>query len=281
MDDPRIAFELFGRPVQWYGVMFALGFLAAVLHWAWLGRRTERKPGLGSDLGLWIIIGGVIGARAAFVLSDLGYFASNPAEIIRIDEGGLVFYGGFVGGVIAYFITYYFHRKAESTYVLHDTERRDTAWSLGDFTITALPLGHALGRMGCWLNGCCYGSVTDSPLGVLTKFRDATGQVTQEFIRYPVQLFEVAGLLVLYPLTLLFYFKNRVPGRVFTAYMMAYACLRFTNEFFRGDQRLESFTGFDYAQNTAIVMFLIGIPLFWWLGKRHKKIENTLKSEAA
>jgi len=270
MDDPRVIFEIFGRPIQWYGLMFAGGFLAAVLHWAWLGKRTKRPAGLGSDLGLWIMIGGVLGARAAYVLANWkDHFAANPADIIRVDQGGLVFYGGFVGGVTACVIISLFKRD-KSTYTLRGQTRSERTWSLGDFAVTALPLGHAFGRFGCWMHGCCHGRQTDGPLGIPTKFYSDSGQLMETLSCYPVQLFEVAGLLVLYVLTTVFYLRNQIPGRVFAFYTMAYALLRFGNEFFRGDDRLNTFAGLNAAQTTALVLFVAGAALFAWFTRRER-----------
>lgn len=267
MDDPRVIFELFGRPIQWYGLMFAGGFLAAVVHWAWLGKRTKRPAGLGSDLGLWIMVGGVVGARAAYVMANWKeHFSTNLGDIIRVDQGGLVFYGGFVGGVTACVLVSLFKRN-KSTWTLGGRTRKEGTWSLGDFAVTALPLGHAFGRFGCWMHGCCYGRETTSAFGIPTKFYGDNGQLLETLTCYPVQLFEVVGLLVLYVLCTMFYLRNQIPGRVFAAYMMAYAVLRFCNEFFRGDERLATVTGFNAAQTTAILLFIAGGVLFGWFTK--------------
>ena len=92
--------EIFGRPIYWYGVLTAVGFLAAVVHWTRLGRREGRPPGLGSELGIWVMVGGILGGRILYVLTNLSEYA-NPLEMLRIDKGGLVWYGGFIGGVLA------------------------------------------------------------------------------------------------------------------------------------------------------------------------------------
>ena len=92
----RVAFELFGFPVYWYGLMFALGFLAGTTHWGWLGKRTGKPADLGSDITVVIMVGTLVGARSAYILSNLDYFLDNPGKILAFREGGMVFYGGLV-----------------------------------------------------------------------------------------------------------------------------------------------------------------------------------------
>ncbi|MFH0878094.1 MAG: prolipoprotein diacylglyceryl transferase family protein, partial [Lentisphaerota bacterium] len=91
-----VCFTMGDRPIYWYGVMTACGFLATVIHWNLLGRRDHRPPGYGSDLGFWLMLTGILGARVAYVAANFGEYAANPLEILRIDKGGLVYYGGFL-----------------------------------------------------------------------------------------------------------------------------------------------------------------------------------------
>ncbi|MBP7276290.1 MAG: prolipoprotein diacylglyceryl transferase, partial [Kiritimatiellae bacterium] len=95
--DP-IAFRIGSWPVYWYGVFTAAAFLVAVLHWNWLGARIGRALGSGSDLALWIMLGGVLGARLAFVAAHWPEFRGAPLSIFALHEGGLVYYGGLAGG---------------------------------------------------------------------------------------------------------------------------------------------------------------------------------------
>ncbi|MCX7007651.1 MAG: prolipoprotein diacylglyceryl transferase [Kiritimatiellaeota bacterium] len=105
-----IAFEIFGRPIYWFGVMMALGFLAAISIWNWLAPRSGRPAGYGSELGFWIMVSGVVGARIAEVVTNWPHYASQPMEIIRVDRGGLVYYGGFILACLAVIVFARRHR---------------------------------------------------------------------------------------------------------------------------------------------------------------------------
>lgn len=240
-----ICFHIGTHPVYWYGIMMALAFMAGLLHWQWLGHRTHRDTSLASDLAFWLMVGGIVGARTAYVFSNFNYFRAAPQEIIRVDQGGLIFYGGLIGGVLAFFIlTTWRHLKASD---------------LADFTVTALPLGHALGRVGCFLNGCCGGGEAD-PSSFL-----AAG-----FTHYPVQLYEaffnfgVYGLLTWY----FIYRRGTRQGSVVALYLMTYPVGRFLLEFIRGDDRMRIAGGLDVAQLISLILIAIGIAL--WRYTRRK-----------
>ncbi len=231
MLDP-VAFTVLGRPIYWYGIMVALGFLAAVLQLNRLARREHFPEGLGSDLGMRVMLGGIVGARLAYVLANFSYYRAHPGEILRIDQGGLIFYGGFLLAVLAV--------------VIYARRRHLPLWRVGDFTVSVLPLGHALGRVGCFLNGCCYGAPTDRPWG--TYVADA--------VRHPVQLYEAAFNLALFGALQLLLRRNQ-PGRVVAVYLMAYGAWRFGIEFLRGDDRLR-LSGLDLAQVLSLGLLLTG-----------------------
>jgi phosphatidylglycerol:prolipoprotein diacylglycerol transferase len=91
-----VLFEIFGKEIRSYGVMAALGFLAAILTWTWLGRRENRPDGFAADLGFWLMASGIVGSRLAYVAANWSYYQSAPLEILRIDHGGLIFYGGLL-----------------------------------------------------------------------------------------------------------------------------------------------------------------------------------------
>jgi phosphatidylglycerol---prolipoprotein diacylglyceryl transferase len=112
-----------------YGVMMALGFLAGLVNWHFIGRREGRDIKFCSDLLFAMMVAGVVGGRLAYVISDFAYFRAQPLKIFRIDEGGLIYYGGFLGALLAVFV---FARMYRESFL-----------KLGDFVITSLPLAHA------------------------------------------------------------------------------------------------------------------------------------------
>lgn len=226
----------------------ALAFMAGLLHWQWLGRRTGRDTALASDLAFWLMIGGILGARIAYVLSNFNYFMAAPQEIIRVDQGGLIFYGGLIGGVLAF--------------LLFVKSRHLNVSDMADFAITALPLGHALGRIGCFLNGCCGGCEVQTPSFL-------TGGLTH----YPVQLYEAAFNLGVYGLLTWYFLTRRGTkyGSVAALYLMTYPICRFLLEFIRGDERMRV-GGLDVAQIVSLCLILVGVALWIFIHRRH---ENT------
>jgi phosphatidylglycerol:prolipoprotein diacylglycerol transferase len=243
-----IAFELFGRPIYWFGVLMALGFLAAIMLWNWLAPRTGRPAGYGSELGFWIMISGVVGARIAEVIVNWPHYQSQPLEILRVDKGGLVFYGGFILACLAVIV---FARR-----------QRDPLWALADYAVIGLPLGHALGRLGCFINGCCYGLHTESALAIRFPATHESHGVPV----HPTQLYEAAYNLLLFGVLLVFYLRRRPPaGRVFALYLLLYPPFRFLIEFIREEPR--DWYGLTTGQATSLPLLLIGLAVWFWSGR--------------
>lgn len=249
--------------VHWYGVMMALGFLAGLFNWTLLGRPIGRDFKFCSDLLFWIMVAGILGARTAYILSDLPYFLANPSRIIRIDEGGLVYFGGFLGSWLA---LYLFARS-----------RRMPFFELADLVVTSLPLAHAFGRVGCFMNGCCHGMATRCPMGVAYPERSMAWhqqlmagllqpEANHSLPVHPVQLYESAFNLLLFGLLLLVWRARRRAGMVGVVYLLVYPVGRFAIEFLRGDHRIR-WAGLSIAQWVSIGLFGVGLGL-WWVLRR-------------
>ncbi len=249
--------------VHGYGVMMALGFLAGLLNWTLLGRPIGRDFKFCSDLLFWIMVAGILGARTAYILSDLPYFMANPSRIIRIDEGGLVYFGGFLGAWLA---LYLFARS-----------RRVPFYELADMVVTSIPLAHAFGRVGCLMNGCCHGTVTQGALGIAYPERSMAWhhQLMHGMLSpkagvslpvHPVQLYESTFNLLLFGLLLLAWRARRRPGMVGVLYLLVYPVGRFTIEFLRGDHRVR-WLGFSVAQWVSVGLFIAGVG-FWYRLRR-------------
>lgn len=239
-----ICFYIGNRPIYWYGVMMAIAFLAAIAHWRILGRKEGRDPSFGSELAFWLMLAGIVGARIGYVLANLSEFTEKPWTILRVDQGGLIFYSGFIGaGLVA---------------IIFARVKREKFWPFSDFVVTALPLGHAIGRTGCFLNGCCYGTPCTLPWAVSVPNPDIT------WMRHPTQLYSSILNVIIYLILLWFYGHRKREGRVFALYLMLYPLSRFFLEFFRGDERLH-LHGFCVAQVLSLVFFIVGLALWFCL----------------
>jgi len=243
----QICFHIGSRPIYWYGVMFAAGFLAVGMLWSWMGRREGRPAGFASDLGFWIMLGGILGARLAYVIANFQDYVEAPWTIIRIDQGGLIYYGGLLGGII--------------TVIIFARVKHLDILRLGDFAIAGIPLGHAFGRIGCFLNGCCYGKPTQCALGVIYPPGSEPALYYPGLHVHPTQLYEVGANLLLCALLVWLYRRRRASGMVLVAYLLLYPAVRFADEFLRGDPRLR-YAGLTDAQWLSLAFMAMGVGLF-------------------
>lgn len=245
-----------------YGACMATGFMVC---WWILEKLTGRKD-LG-DLLMRLIIGGVIGARIAYVIEHWqSEFAAAPAKIIRVDQGGLMFYGGFILSLLLFF--HWCRTKKENTLALSDL-----------FSVI-LPLGHAFGRIGCFFFGCCYGRDSDAwcavtfPEGSPSWYEHGRRMVSV----LPTQLFEAGALLVLFASLLALHLRARKNGSLLTArpgfltgvYMISYAVIRFIIEYMRGDPRA-AVGPFSISQTISIALAALGCAFIAFAVKRGAK----------
>ena len=127
-----------------YGLMVAAGFLCALILAQRSGEKASLTTGQTVDLALICLVGGLVGGRLLYVLIHATYFRLNPAEIFMIHKGGLAFFGALAGGFLAG--AFWVRRWGRSVL------------EVSDFLIVYVPLAHAFGRIGCFLNGCCWGT---------------------------------------------------------------------------------------------------------------------------
>jgi phosphatidylglycerol:prolipoprotein diacylglycerol transferase len=248
-----VAFQLGRLTVTWYGILVAVGFLAGL----WTASRRAPRAGIAPetvmDLGPWLIVGAILGARAFYVISYWEEsFANAPwTEIFMIHHGGLVFYGGFIGASLAYIV---FVRW-----------RRCPFWSLADVIAPSIALGHAIGRLGCLMNGCCYGKACDLPWAIRFPGIPETGGTGV----HPTQLYEAALNLGLYAALAWLFRRRPFDGVVLAAYLVAYAVLRSFVELFRGDYASSLIVGgLTPALWISVALFAAGLLLFWKLPRR-------------
>ena len=223
-------------PIYSYGAMLALAFLVC----SFLAKRRAASLGMDGervlDLTIVLIISGVIGGRLMFVLLDLDYFRSRPLDIFKLWEGGLVWYGGLILAVIsgAVFLRIY----------------KMPILRTADLMMPYVALGQAIGRIGCFLNGCCYGKPTSLPIGVV--FSPEQGAVL------PTQLFESAAMFLVYLIL-----RKRVPsnGKTLLFYLLLYSAFRFFIEFLRGDN-MAVILGLTFSQAVSVAVFAAAVILW-------------------
>ena len=208
-----ILLQFHGITFYSYGFAVAVAMIVSLI----LAERRAWRFGLEkntvADLLFALFIFGVLGARAMFVWQHWDDYTGDRWGIFRIQEGGLVWYGGLFGAMLFGMI-----------YALW---RKWPVLKLCDFFAPIAALAHGIGRLGCFFNGCCYGKRTESFLGVHFP-EDA-------YAKIPIQLYEALGLFIISAFLFSYSQKPRRPGNVLWVYLVLYAALRFFIEFFRGD----------------------------------------------
>jgi len=237
-----------------YGALLMVGFVAGIL----LTRREARRLGLPAelalDLGIWMLVAGVVFARGLFVALNWGAFAAQPLAALYIwREGGLSFHGGLLGGVAAGLL---FARR-----------RGVSFWSLADMAAPGLALGYGIARFGCLLNGCCYGAPTDLPWGVrFCLFPDS--QIMTE-PSHPTQIYAALGSFAILAILLIARCKLAASGQVFLLYLMLYSVVRSGIEVLRkGYTAQVVLDGLTQAQVASALIFLGAAIGFRGLGRK-------------
>ena len=272
--DP-IAFKIGGFAIYWYGILVAGGFLAGL----WTASRRSVFDGLDgkvvSDLGVWIIIGALVGARALYVATEWGEYSDKPfSEWVNFRSGGLVFYGGFIGGGIAVVL-----------YIV--IQGSQPLWKIADALAPSIPLGHALGRLGCLMYGCCFGATCDLPWAVQFPFGSPahgvhnslgllSNDTTQSLHVHPSQVYAAFLNFSLYCGLAWLYRRKRFDGHVFGLYLITYSIIRFSVEFFRGDYQLEQmwFGWVKPGQQLSLILLPLGVVLLVFLWRRNTLIKG-------
>jgi len=199
-----------------YGVLVALAFVVGTL---WTLKRAQaagEDPDTYLEGVFWILVAGFVGARLLYVVYFPDLYLHHPLRIV-LDRGGLVWYGGLVGAMLA---TLVFVKW-----------RRVSLPRLGDIVLPPAALGLAVGRIGCLMSGCCYGRPTHLPWGI----QFPPGHETYPMWVHPTQLYESFSLVALTLILAWLYRRVKTPGVVMSLFFIGYGLIRFVIEFYRGD----------------------------------------------
>jgi phosphatidylglycerol:prolipoprotein diacylglycerol transferase len=232
--------------VYTFGVLLAAAYLAAL---GWLVRGA-RRAGLNPDalmsLGMWAIVGALIGAKALLAIRSPQEYLTSFASLRSLVSSAGDFYGGFIGGLVA--AALFFRRHPGIPF-----------WRSADIAAPAIALGQAIGRIGCFMAGDDFGRAASVPWSV--TFTDplagSIGSAPLGVPLRPVQLYESVVCLVLFGLLLWLARRRHRDGDIIIAYTALYACARFVLEFFRGDAD----RGFVFGGLLSTSQF-IGVVMF-------------------
>jgi len=243
-----ILFSIGSINIYAYGSLMACAFLISIF----LARKHAKASGISADLitdlGIILLIFGIIGARIGYVLLNWQNFSYNLIDVIKVYEGGLVFSGGFLLAVLISFL--YIKRKKVSFL------------NVADFIIPYVALAQSIGRIGCFLNGCCYGIPTTSFIGV--KFPHLLDPV------YPTQLILSVSLFLIFIILKLISKKLPFKGTIFLIYILLFSALRFFVEFIRADSIL-FFSRLALFQYVVSGVFIVSLAIFMYKVVKSRK----------
>lgn len=242
-----------GLALHTYGLMIALGFLLGMLYVKMESERTGLDPQKTLDLFFWVMVGGILGARVFYIINSVDHFWSDPLVFFKVWEGGLVFQGGVIGALIVAII---FIRKNQMPF-----------FKTTDVFAPPLALGHALGRIGCFFAGCCFGKQCDPdefPFAVIFPHNHET-VAPPGIPLYPTQLMESLGEFLLFFFLLFYRKKKPFDGAVFLIYLIVYSVLRSIMEVLRGDV-IRGFVIEPYLSVAQLISLLtIIVASFLWV----------------
>jgi len=259
-----IAFQLGPLTVHWFGICIAAAFLAGL----WTAAKRAPQAGVSGELVAdlvvpWLLLGSVLGARTMFVVTYWNdEFAGKPWwEIFMIQRGGLVFYGGLIGAALAV--------------IIFAAVKKVSVWKLGDILAPSIALGSAFGRIGCLMNGCCYGRACDLPWAI----HFPADHITHGQPVHPTEIYDCLLNLCLYGvLAWLFRCHRKFDGQIFAIYLLCYAVTRSTVELFRGDYSdAHLHDGLTPAHLLSIGIFGAGAVLLFVLKKHSRSQPSAVK----
>ena len=218
-------FHIGSFAVPTYGVLVALGVLIGL----WISVRYSERQGIKAeyawDFGIAVVLAGILGSKILYILVDLHTYMQHPSEIFSLAtlQAGGVFSGGLIG---AFVVAWWFLRKHQMP-----------ALATCDAFAPGLAMGHAIGRLGCFAAGCCFGKPTDHFWGVTF-----TNPLAQQLVGTPLnqalqptQLIESGAELIIFGILTWMFARKKFDGQIFGAYLFLYGIARFLIEFLRGD----------------------------------------------
>ena len=246
-----------------YGVLVALGFVAGLVVAVRLAQQAGLEKEKVFNLGIYLALGGMIGAKAFLIFQERAYYWHNPGQIFSMAtlQSGGIFHGGLL---VALAVALWYTRRLRLPFL-----------KTADAFAPGIALGHSIGRLGCFSAGCCWGKVTDLPWGVTftNPYSNETVGVPLGTPLHPTQLYESVAELAIFVFLYSCYRKKRFDGQIFGWYLLLYPAARFLIEFLR-DHSSEAFFWqhiFSDAQAVSAVLMVFAVWLLWFSAYRHRQ----------
>lgn len=242
----KILFQIGSFTLYSYGLFVAIGFLLGTV----LILRVSERYGICRDdifdCLIWVLVGGIAGGRLLFVAINFHEYSINPIRILFLNEGGLAVQGAIVAGIF-------------SCWVFCKIKKMNFLKTL-DLLVPYVALGQAIGRIGCFFNGCCFGKVIETGFGVIFP--------GQSCMRIPTQLYSSFVLVVIFALLIYVRDKKKYDGYIFFLYCGLYSIFRFLMDYLRGD---DLFSFYEITLSQMISIFIFSLSLLFILLFNRKK----------
>mgnify|MGYP006287377781 FL=1 len=242
-----VLFQIGGISLYTYGLFIALGFIAGIAIAKAEARRLGRSPERITDLCFFILIAAIVGSRVFYVLTTPSTFLESPLEVFKIWNGGLVFYGGFIGALIT--VAVYLKRHAMPL------------WETLDILAPAMAFGHFLGRIGCFFAGCCFGKSCDLPWAI--TFTHPETLAPPGIALHPTQLYSAGANLAIFGILWLTRTRKGFSGQTALTYVILYGISRGIIEIFRADFRGHFLFGTISISQLISVLFALAAAVLW------------------
>lgn len=249
-----VLFEFHNIVIHTYGFFIALAFLSAIFMSKREARLAGENPDKVVDFIFWILVAAILGSRAFYVIVYWNtYYPDHLIDIVKVWEGGLIFYGGFIGALIVALI---YIPKSGLKF-----------WKTADILAPSIPFGHFLGRLGCFSAGCCHGRNCELPWAV--TFTDPESLAPLNVPLHPTQLYSSLSNLLIFIFIINYKRYKRFDGQVFLTYVIIYAAVRSIIETFRGDFRGAEIMGvFSTSQFVALIMAVTALFIMTYLYRK-------------
>jgi len=253
-----ILLQLGSFQIYAYGFFIVMGFVVATVLAALKIRKSDIKISFESavDLFFYVVLSAVAGSRILFVLINFDDYRQNPIKILKLWEGGLVFYGGLI--------------LAAMVALVYMKRHRLPIWKLADLISPLIALGLFFGRIGCFLAGCCYGKETSLPWGVV--FRNPESLARLNVSLHPTQLYDAVNGLAIFFFLSWMQKRKAFDGQIFWLFLLLYSITRFLVEMVRGDPRGFLFEGsLSTSQAVGVVLAIFSFFMLFYMGKKYRR----------
>ncbi len=246
-----------------YGVLLAFAAFLVLFIWIKIAKSEGFKTSQMADLGFYTLLAGILGSKIALLIVEFKYYWQNPIEILYIFRAAGVFQGGIIAGL--------------TVMILFAVKKRLSIWKLTDTASLPLPLGQAIGRIGCFFAGCCYGKPSESLPWSITFTSSIANENTGVPLGvplHPTQIYQSLNDFALFIVLLVLWKFKKFDGQITWIYILLYSLTRGSIEFFRGDSRGAYFGGWlSTAQIIGTAGIIVSLVMLIFLYRKSKAIK--------